>query len=494
MVRETGEIISEARLLSFENGVFTFQRGGEVLAVEHDQPGRSPATLSVLRQFLERYVIGIVPERIPVGSIVRLSSSMVDGNETFAEVVFRGNPLPVPTPIPIATPTPRPTRAPVTVLPSVAGYSTLLAEAASSLPAEYDFVRDGLNTKERDLLDWADSRLFSNLAFLASEWGPDNWSLEVPDQRQRAMLMTEGPLPDSELALASAQGILLLMQEIDIQKKSNGHHVVSWSKDGLDLILDDLELYPGMCVHCYGKAGYDTTEGLKYNYAVILEQGHVHREMLKTFAYLAKADGEGVLVRSLLDNDAEDFSLLYKRRLDKVPNPVGAGSFAYENVSFMSQIELPDGTHQTYPTLVFSMVGNVATEREAVEQVYLYMSRNLIHFTGDLEAFREIFLPYTVTPYSPQLGWILYVGEAGSPSSSAAITGAFRALGLKAEQFLTGRHLFRAGSVEADGETHYYNGNDFLGSESVVDPMFVCEFFTTLEQVQNHTGLVGCAE
>ena len=38
-----------------------------------------------------------------------------------------------------------------------------------------DFVRDGLNAEEKNVLDWADSRLFSNPAFLASKWGPDKW-------------------------------------------------------------------------------------------------------------------------------------------------------------------------------------------------------------------------------------------------------------------------------------------------------------------------------
>ena len=70
-----------------------------------------------------------------------------------------------------------------------------------------------------------------------------------------------------------------------------------------------------------------------------------------------------------------------------------------------------------------------------MERVYDHMRKNLVHFTGDLDDFANFFRPYTVTPYSPELGWILYVSEPGSPSSSAAITGAFRVLGLKAERF-----------------------------------------------------------
>ena len=92
-------------------------------------------------------------------------------------------------------------------------------------------------------------------------------------------------------------------------------------------------------------------------------------------------------------------------------------------MSFMSRIELHDGMHQTYPTLVFSMVGNMATEREAVERVYDYMRTNLIHVTGNRDDLANLFRSHTTTPYSPELGWILYVGEAGGPSSSAVITG-----------------------------------------------------------------------
>ena len=65
-----------------------------------------------------------------------------------------------------------------------------------------DFVRDGLNAEEKNVLDLADSRLFSNPAFQASKWGPDNWP--------------------SDVKTASVQAIPLLMLEIDIEKRSDG--------------------------------------------------------------------------------------------------------------------------------------------------------------------------------------------------------------------------------------------------------------------------------
>ena len=246
-------------------------------------------------------------------------------------------PTPEPTPTLTATATPSPTPTPA-VLSSVAGYSPLLARAASSLPAQYDFVRDGLSVEEREVLDWADSRLFGNPNFLESEWGPDGWTVVVNESSGNQGRSTRYDLlSDSELRLASVQATALMMLEIEVRKKSDGRHVITWELDSLDQILDGLSIYPGMCVHCYGKTGYDTYEGIGKNYDVILTRGHVHRELLKAFAYFAKADREGILVRSFMENDADDFGMLYKRKLAGTPQVVGDGYFAYGNVSFMSQ-------------------------------------------------------------------------------------------------------------------------------------------------------------
>ena len=392
--------------------------------------------------------------------------------------VSTSTPEPTPTPPPTATPaatlspmaTPTPPPGP-SVHPSVAGYSPLLAAAASNLPADHDFVRDGLSAGEKEVLDWADSRLFRNENFRASKWDLDNWP--------------------SDVKTASVQAIPLLMLEIDIQKMANGHHVVSWEPDRLDRVLDDLGIYPGFCVHCYGKSGYDTIDGIRDNYVPIIRgQGHVHREMLKSFAYLAKADGEGILARSLLENDPDDFELIYKRNVDKYPSTIGVGSFAYGNINFMSQIQLPEGRLVSYPTMVFEMVGDAGTERQAVENIFDHVRKKLTHFTGDHDDFANIYRPYTVTPYSPELGWVLYTGEAGSQSSSALLTGTFRVVGLKAEQFRTARNKFRAGSVEADGETYYYNGNDILGR--VPPRLPVCILFRTLDQVEDTKYDLDC--
>ena len=355
--------------------------------------------------------------------------------------------------------------------PSLAGYSPLLAEAASDLPAQYDFVGDGLSAGEKEVMDWADSRLFSNEAFLDSRWGPDNWP--------------------SDVWTASVQAIPLLMLEIDIQKKANGKHVIDWGVDSLDRVLDGLGIYEGVCVHCYGKTGYDTRARVNTSYAsIVYNQQHIHREMLKTFAYYAKADGEGMLVRSLMENVSDDFDMLYKRDLG--PGNVHQGSrynrnrtltaFGWRNLSFMSQVELPGGVVKSFPTMVYEIIGDSEGEREAAERWFGHINRELIHFTGDGDDFANLFRPYSQTPYTPEPGYILIVGEAGSPSSTGLTVSAFRLLGLRAEQFLSPEKGRRTGAVELDGEWWYHNGNMPLTDAGI--PM--CVFFAPLAAVESH--------
>ena len=326
-----------------------------------------------------------------------------------------------------------------------------------------EFVRDGLNAEEKNILDWADSRLFSNHAFLASKWGPDKWP--------------------SEVKTASVQAIPLLMLEIDIQKKANGRHVVSWGVDSLDRVLDDLGIYEGVCVSCYGKDNYASIDEVrKHQYPIVNDQKHVHREMLKTFAYFAKAGGEGILMRSFMENAADDFEMLY-RRVRPVEQLFTDTSFAWQNQSFMSQITLPDGTVESFPTTVYKIIGDAGSQREAVERWFDHLNKNMTHFPGGTEDFASIYRPYSQTPYTPEPGYLILVGKAGSPSSTGATTSAFRLLGLKAEQFLSPNEGARTGSVELNGNVYFYDGND-LGLVRYTKNMLACAFFRTLEQVE----------
>ena len=440
MTYANGLILSSAQFLLYRNGVLSFERAGETLFGESGS--------ITLRRKMGTGFITITAEQLPERSFVSLYSRVDNSVEVVESVLYDGSALPAftptPTPIPpIPTPTNTPRPTPRPALPSLAGYSPLLAQAASNLPAKYEFVRDGISSEERRILDWADSRLFGNSAFLESGFGPDSWPVAlrnyVEEARRQNISGPGDPAADHEFRVAPVQAVVLMMLEIDIEKKTNGKHIVSWEVDSLDRILEDVGIYEGVCVHCYGKTGYDTRDGIHEHYLpLIITAEHMHREKLKILAYLAKADGEGILTRSSMENDPDEIDLLNKRSLNKRTfSSLATGSFAYENVSFMSQIRLPEGRLVSYPAMAFEMVGNAGTERETVERVFDHARKQLTHFTGDLDDFADIFRPYTVTPYSPELGWILYVGEAGSPSSSALLTGAFRAIGLKAEQFMT---------------------------------------------------------
>ena len=375
--------------------------------------------------------------------------------------------IPTATPAPTATPPPTPIPVP-TLDPALAGYSPLLVEAVSGYTDRPGFVSGSLTAEEKQILEWADSRIFSNESFNASEYGPANWPSEVKRD--------------------SARAVLELMQAIDIEKKSNGKHVVSWEKDSLDRIMDELDVYKGMCVRCYDRDGYDTIDGIKYNYVpIIRSQEYVHRKTVELSSYYALADGIGILVRPFTANRSEDFRLLFKRKTDKYPNTIAVGADAYENIDLMSQIELPDGTMVSLPTMAFEAVADAKTQRGALGGIFDYARKKMKHFTGDHDDFVDIYRPYTTTPFSPELGWVIYTGEAGSQSSSSAVTGLSRAVGFLAEQFRTLKNKFRAGSVEADGKTYYYNGNDFLGSSSKTGP--TCRFFQSLEQVENYAAM-----
>ena len=356
-------------------------------------------------------------------------------------------PVPTPTSLSTSTPTPAPTatNTPVptpSVDPALAGYSPLLVEAVSSYPDSLDFVGDGLSPHEKNILDWADSRLFSNPNFLASKYGPDNWP--------------------SDVKLASVQAIPLLMLAIDIQKKPDGKHVISWEVDSLDRILDELGVYEGVCTSCYGKSDYDTTDKVFDNYNPIAYNArHVHREMLKTFAYFAEADGVGILVRSLMDNDTDDFALLYNRD-PEAARLIGGftnTAFGWRNLSFMSQVKLPDGSLKSFQTMVYEIVGGAGSQREAAEWWFGHLNEVMVHFSGGLESFANLYRPYSQTPYTPEPGYLLIVREAGSPSSTGLTASAFRSLGLKAEQFFSPEKGRRTGAVEIDGDWYYHDGN-----------------------------------
>ena len=197
-----------------------------------------------------------------------------------------------------------------------------------------------------------------------------------------------------------------------------------------------------------------------------------------------------------MDNDADDFDLLYQR--DPSILPVST-EFGWRNLSFISQIKLPDGTVESFPTTVYKVIGNASSEREAAERWFAYIDEKLVHFTGGTEDFADIYRPYSQTPYTPEPGYLLLVGEAGSPSSTGLTTSAFRSVGLKAEQFFSPEKGRRTGSVEIGGTAYYHDGNRPLSvicdpdrSDCVRSLPDLCVFFQTLEEVENYD--LGCLE
>ena len=131
--------------------------------------------------------------------------------------------------------------------------------------------------------------------------------------------------------------------------------------------------------------------------------------------------------------------------------------------------------------------------REAVERWFDHLNKNMKHFPGDHENFADIYRPYSQTPYTPEPGYLILVGEAGSPSSTGATTSALRLLGLKAEQFLSPEYGECTGSVELNGHVYFYNGND-LGLVRYTKNMPACAFFRTLEQVEIFEYDTSCGE
>ena len=137
---------------------------------------------------------------------------------------------------------------------------------------------------------------------------------------------------------------------------------------------------------------------------------------------------------------------------------------------------------RVFLTKVYETIGGAKTPREAAELWFGHLNKNMTHFVGDGENFADLFRPYSQTPYTPEPGYLLLVGEAGSPSSTGLTVSALRLMGLKAYHFLSPEKGRRAGAVEIDGEWYYHDGNMPLTNVDL--PM--CVFLAPLTAVENH--------
>jgi hypothetical protein len=351
-------------------------------------------------------------------------------------------------------------------------YDPLLAAAVITMPDEFDMIKDGLDPLERKVLGISDTRLFSNPNFKASKFSPDNWTFQN----------------------ASVQAIPLMMQKIDISRDADNVPVVNYDEDNLDIILDGLGVYPGMCVYCFGKGSngeYATSDARAKNYyPLVNSEGNIHREMLKNFMYLVLADGEGILLRSFMENNADDFELLYRRN-NGVKNSLTFTSLGFQNTTFMTPMRLPDGSRETFMTTIYKIIGDTTSPREAAEKLFDYERKNWEHFTGGSDDFAALYgHHFPENPHIPPPGYVTLVNKGGSPLAISFDTAAFRLLGIKADHFHSPRENYRTGSVVIDEVKFYYNGNDFFNSN--LKNVRICAFFRTLLQVENYTYNTNC--
>ena len=64
--------------------------------------------------------------------------------------------------------------------------------------------------------------------------------------------------------------------------------MISWELDGLDRILDELGIYEGVCISCYGKDNYDTIEGIIDHYYPIVSDQRVNLLLSSDYVTLSE--------------------------------------------------------------------------------------------------------------------------------------------------------------------------------------------------------------
>ena len=318
-------------------------------------------------------------------------------------------------------------------------YHPLLLEGLINSQAGRQFL-ESLDEKAIYLLDIADSSLLNNENFQNGPYGSDNWK--------------------PELKVNSALALPLIMSKINISRGSDSVPIVKYKEDHLDQILDDLDIFPGDCVYCFGKGdnGIYDIEWQETYHPLLEGEGNRHREMLKTFAYLALANKKGILLEDFMSKKPEDFEHLYRRGPDS--NYATTTSFGFQNLTFMTPMTLLDGTEETFMTTIYKIIGNTKNPKEAINNLLEYERKNWIHFAGGGREFRALYRPhFQQNPFYPLPGYVTLVEQGGSPLTTGFNTSAFRLLGLNAQQFFTPREGERAGSVEIEGQTYYYDGN-----------------------------------
>ena len=349
-------------------------------------------------------------------------------------------PIVIHTEVVVHEPTSTPHYVQQTTVPDSPEYSPLLTEAMSKYPEKFNFDGRGLNPIEERTMRLADAKFFTNKNFLESKYGPKNWP--------------------SEVKTASIQALLLMMDEIDIKRKPKGRHKIGWSPGSLDEVLNDLNVY-------------SNADEIPGDYEVIAsiatDPGYNHRIMLKELAYFGKADDAGILPKSLMQNDVDDFNNLL--------SPSDA-QFGFGDSTFMYLGMNPDGTTKSFPSMVFEAAGDATNQRETVEQLFDYLvpGYNVPSYKSNKYDFANFFSANTPTP----------------AASIDLMTLALRSLGLNADSSITpdGMHI---GSVKTNGGLLYYNANDLW--TLTTDRLSGCALLgDSAEDTENRKYDLSCSE
>ena len=155
---------------------------------------------------------------------------------------------------------------------------------------------------------------------------------------------------------------------------------------------------------------------------------HVHREMLKTLCLLLqRRTVREYLIRGFMENDADDFELLYNRDSEaaRIIGSFTNTAFGSRNLSFMSQVKLPDGTLQELSDAGVRDCWRRGKREGGGRAVVRQLQRSYESLRWRyVEEFADIYRKYSQTPYTPEPGYVLSVGLAGSPSSTGTTVSA----------------------------------------------------------------------
>ncbi len=266
-----------------------------------------------------------------------------------------------------------------------------------------------------------------------------------------------------------------------------------YNEDDLDKILDELGVYPGQCVYCYGKTWnvlepHGSNGSLAYS-DIVNSEGNIVREWLKAITHHVWADGEGLLVRSFRANNAEQLRWLYGR--DPLVSAGGGVAYSPLNITFMNQA-VRDGKFLSAYTWAKSVIGEAKDERQAVLRLVDWGLSSLVHQTNlgneaspthtRARLYRDVF------PQNPGIppAWALpLVRQEGSDTTTTFYAAVFKSLGIPSQAIISNdpdtgvsSNGLNIALVYVNGVKWYFEGNSFFNKS-----LNSCNLFGTYLQV-----------